>query len=90
MDFDGKQPPHTPDPELRERKRAWLLAFGSLFSLSLGCIATVYTLLALQGVPYDGINDIPTWMIAAGLWSILILVVTFFRDLWESVGRTDE
>ncbi len=80
----------TEPEELRRRARAWLLAFGSLFSLSLGCIATVYTLLALQGVPYDGINDIPTWMIAAALWSILLLVVTFFRELWVAVGRTDE
>ncbi len=72
------------------KARTYLIGLGIFWAAPLLVIASLYTLLALNGVRYDGISGIPTWLNAAGYWAALVVLAVFWRILWKSLEFTDE
>ena len=72
------------------KAQTYLIKLGIFWAAPLLVIASLYTLLALNGVRYDGISGIPTWLNAAGYWAALVVLAVFWRILWKSLEFTDE
>ncbi len=72
------------------KARAYLIGLGIFWAAPLLVIASLYTILALNGVRYDGISGIPTWLNAAGYWAALVLLCIFWWVLLKSLEFTDD
>jgi hypothetical protein len=70
----------------KKRGRTWLIGVGVLWAVPLLVLAGIYTLLALNGVRYDGMSGIPTWLNAVGYWVALVLLGAFWWVLWKSLN----